>query len=268
MRLAASSPATDVDDVGGLAPHRRVVAVQERHRPVAPAHETVGAEGVDGHLDGLAKVPTVPRRCRKHRIEARDLRDDVAEVGGAANQRRPFGHSLALERRLAQMVDHDRQVGEASCELGNVTEMARKDAGKLEHEPVLLNDREALENVVLQDPMGVALLVNKVTDTPQLGLAFERIQPGAGALGRAQIHPGCDCADPRVRRSPARTSRPCPRPCSWPARESSCRCRRRRGADEDRPVRRSGRSPRARVASTALAPARDSRSADGSRRSR
>ena len=57
----------------------------------------------------------------------------------AGGERRPTRPSLGAERRLAEVVDDDRQAGEALRELGQVAEMSREDAGKLEHEATFLH---------------------------------------------------------------------------------------------------------------------------------
>ena len=100
-----------------------------------------------------------------------------------AERRRPFAHALGAKRGLAEVVDHDRQPGEALRELGQVAEVSREDAGKLEHEAALLHGREALEHAVLQDPVWVGLLVDQVADSPQRRLSA-RTSSRASAVAR------------------------------------------------------------------------------------
>ena len=44
------------------------------------------------------------------------------------------------------MVDDDGEPGEAPRQLGHVAQMVGEDAGKLEHEAALLEERDALEH--------------------------------------------------------------------------------------------------------------------------
>ncbi len=75
------------------------------------------------------------------------------------------------------MVDDDRELGEGTCKLRYVHEVPRPDGGKLEHQPALLDEPEALENVRPNDPVSVGLIVDLVANATQLRLSGETFEP-------------------------------------------------------------------------------------------
>ena len=128
-------------DVGGrgyrLVPHLRVIPVEQGDGPVATAHEPTGTETVDCHVYRGSQVGCRPRGARQHRVEPGDLRAHVRKLGRGSKRGGPRAHLLRAERRLAEVVYHDRQPGEPLRELWHVVEVAREDARELEHETAL-----------------------------------------------------------------------------------------------------------------------------------
>ena len=157
--------------------------------------------------------------------------------------------------------------GEALRELGQVAEVAREDAGKLEHEAAVFDRREALEHVAREDPVRIVLLVDQMADPSQLRAVLPARRAGPPPSGEREIDPRGDGGDPRVARPPAaniasvslsvqadwtRIVRSIPQASSSGRRSAGSKVR--------------GRSPRARASSTASAPAGGSRNAGGCRR--
>ena len=105
--------------------------------------------------------------------------------GRRRSSSRPVVHPVGAERRLAEVVDHDRQPGERRGKLGHVAEMAREDARQLEDQLPLLEQREALEHVVAEDPVRIGLVVDEVADAAQLRPA-QRARRGARASRSAE----------------------------------------------------------------------------------
>ena len=85
---------------------------------------------------------------------------------------------LGAERRLAEVVYDDRQAGEALRELGQIAEMPREDAGKLEHEATFFHDGKALEHAGPQDPVRIGLLVDQMANPSQRRLPRQHAEPG------------------------------------------------------------------------------------------
>ena len=118
--------------------------------------------------------------------------------GRAAQISLPRAHLRAAQGRLAQVVDHDRHVREASRKLGDVAEVTRIDAGQLQDESALIHERKTLEHLAPEDPVGIRLVMDEVADSAQLRLVCELRESLSRSLGRAQIEPGDDTADPLV----------------------------------------------------------------------
>ena len=94
----------------------------------------------------------------------------------------------------------DGEPGKALRQLGHVAQMVGEDAGKLEHETAFLEERDALEHRRPEDPVGIVLLVDEMTDAPELRLHGELVQSLARTAGASSGDPGDDAADPVVTR--------------------------------------------------------------------
>ena len=125
----------------------------------------------------------------------------AATLGCAAAARscgRPAAHLAGPERRLAEMVDHDRRARGSSRELGHVAEVAREDAGKLEDQPPLLEEGEALEHRGPGGSSAGRARRGSGAGSPAASAAQELVEPLARPLGREQVDPGDHAADPGV----------------------------------------------------------------------
>ena len=181
-------------------PDLLVAAVQERHGPVAAADEPVGPEVLDGDGDGVAQVAGAPVGRGEHRVQPGDLGGHVGLRRRRREQRRPSRPissvpSGGLPRWSITIVSPGKRRGE----LRHVAEMAREDARKLEDQLPFLQQREALEHLVPEDPVRVALVVDQVPEAAELRPAQELVEPLARPLGREEVDPGDHAADPRVR---------------------------------------------------------------------
>ena len=76
--------------------------------------------------------------------------------------------------------------------------MARVDAHELQYEVAVLEQRDALEHILSEDPVRIVLFVDQMTDPAKLGASCEPIEACARALGVREVDPGGDSADPRV----------------------------------------------------------------------
>ena len=101
------------DQLGDAVPGLLVAGAEQDHRPVARRHDAVGAEQVE-HVIGIAP-DGVGRPAPAHDdVEPdRELDRHVAVLGGAGNLRRPRLPALLRDRRPAEMVHDDLELGQS-----------------------------------------------------------------------------------------------------------------------------------------------------------
>ena len=168
MRRAPASPG-DVGDRGA----RLVPTVRSPRsagdRPIGAEHQPVGAEAVERDLDGRARSRAVqPGGEQVFSPETLAQTFGSGPRGGAASV--PFGHRVGADRRLAEVVDHDRQRGKRSGKHADVAEVARKDDGSSRMSP-RSSSWARLSSTADGGSSGVGLVMDQVANPSQRRLS-------------------------------------------------------------------------------------------------
>lgn len=71
------------------------------------------------------------------------------------------------DRRLAEVVDHDPQVGHVSRDKEHMFEMARQYGNVVERQTAALRDPQPPQDVWTDDPVGARLDIDQVADANQ-----------------------------------------------------------------------------------------------------
>ena len=144
----------------------------------------------------------------------------------AASTVGPAAHLVGLERRLAEMVDHDREPGKRRGELRHVAEVAREDTRKLEDQLPRLEQRRGSR---APRPGGSS------AGRSRRGSGAGTLGASAGAGARRDARASAPARGGRSRRSRRRSRRArlrartwsrCPSRSTRPGRARSCRLRR------------------------------------------
>ena len=188
------------DDFSRRLPDSIVVAVEERDRPVAAAHQTVAAERLERDRRRRNEVRGRPVGASERGVQPRELRVDVRGRGARSEPAFPVAEVAAPERRLPEMVDDQHEVREAIRKARDIVEVVRVDDRELQQHPGLLEQLERLEDRRPHDPVRVGLVVDQVPDGAHLRPTFELLEPLAGPRRIVELQPHGHGRDPRPAR--------------------------------------------------------------------
>src|SRR3954471_23500053 len=177
---------------------RAVVAVERGDGPIAPVEQAVRAEELDGSRDRGAGLLERPRRPVAGRTEAGDLGVDVAVRRAVGHQRAPVVEVLRRVGRggLAEMVDHDAEVGDQLREPRGVPQVQGIHGGNLVDEPFARDQPERADGARLHEPIRVRLVVGEVPDPTDDVALEEPLELGLDLIRPRERYPRDDARDP------------------------------------------------------------------------
>ncbi len=145
------------------------------NRPVRPEHQAITPEYLVDGADVRLEIIRCPRVRVGFGHHPGELAGDVLEVDELVHQRRPFGDLPRGDRGLGDVVDHEAEVREVPGNRDGVGKFPRADEQVVD-EPGIGNGLEIDLHRLLQQPVGILLVVHLVAYADEVGAVLTRSQ--------------------------------------------------------------------------------------------
>src|ERR1035437_6596867 len=167
--------------------HFCIICRKRTHRPVRTDHQSLRAKRVENHIEIGAKIiplPVSPSRLRHH---ARELAADIRQRRQLPQVRIPRRDLPFRDRRLGNVIDHERLQRKLRNQLGRSTQMPRMNQHVI-GQAKIRQWRNAAPKLRPQHDRVVGLILHHVPHYHKL-VMFSKSLKLRRQLRRAQVHP-------------------------------------------------------------------------------